>query len=409
MKLLIDGLTTVNQIQKKLSSLEEKDVVICLVDCLSVHIDDKEIFQFLCNTLKDLPTKTIATNLVVIFELKKTHNQLVRDLVTEIFDKLTSKDLAANFIVLVELVRSNYFFVREEAMLVLNKIKANDLFNYFDAIVALRNDGDLDLRHMHKKLVVKIAKQWPIETIKSYASYVAELQKDNNPELKELGDLLMLRIMESWGFDYDRFKMLLPFFQKLNESANVEINEKAAWFAWRILSESSETDRLININYLTKFNDYGDKIIRRMYRTLALDTMELLDDYQLTSFSNFLIDCLECSNKDDRNKAWIFLLKINPDSLPLDYLINKCDSDFWFVKFKYRFLLKRISDQALAGQLEILFTSLRSVSRKIRNRSWRLLNSIQPVYLRKHQYYLESQANMKNVYISEAAKALLRL
>lgn len=408
MKLLIDSLSTVNQVQKALASLDDKQKIIEIVESLSNKIENEEIYQFLEMELWQLPEELIADNLVFIFELKKSHFQSARDLATNVLNDLSSRCLAQNFTNLIELVRSPYFFVRDEATRLLDKINAKHLFGYFDNIVALRNDPDVDLRHLYKKLVIKMAKDWPIEVVSSYASYVAELQKETDPDLREMGDLLMLRIMETWGFNYDRFKMLLPFFQKCNDYNNVEINEKAAWFSWRILSEAPITDRFINLNYLTKFNNFGDKIIRRMYRTLALDTMEILDEYQLASFSHFLIDCLESSNKDDCSKAWVFLLKIDPDKLPLDYLLYKCDSDFWFVKYKYRFLVKQMSDQFLADQLETLFSSLRSVSRKIRNRSWRLLNRIHPMYLGKKLDYLEEQAMVKNIYVREVAKALLK-
>lgn len=297
----------------------------------------------------------IVENFKEIISLKERSEQEIRDQASKILEKISQETLAANYDLVLNFVRSDYFFVREEAKRILAKISPELLFDYFDYLLELQKDPNYNIAMFANELLPKIALAWPIKEKKDNYALIVDWQKSKNEETVKIANLIALQIMQTWRFD--ELRQVLPF---LIERSNLDENdyetaEIANHLAYKVLSISNINLQKRYLSYMTGFNIYVQKEMRRNFRHLALSVMKKLgNDVDLSKYSIFFLRCLEGKNKEDRTDSWKFLLQINPDDLPIRELLYRQASGLCRVRKASKKLAKKISTDKLLENFEEL-------------------------------------------------------
>lgn len=303
---------------------------------------------------KDLTENQILVNLVPLFALKRRPEQNIRDLSSEILDNISSEGLADCYQYLIDLIRAPYAFVRSEAERLINKISPELLFDKFDNLLNLRTDADFGVKRFAKASVLKIAAAWPIQEKKLQYSLILEWQQSGDEHTVKVANFLALQVMETWKVD--DLKLFMPFLVECSdlEKNDFETSELAASLAFKFLSVSGLSAHLKNLDYMTQFNEYGNKELRRGFRHMALQTLNLVNPDEYSKYGLFLFKCLEGKNKEDRLSAWDKLLKVDPDKLPVCELVYCQVCGLYRVRHAGKELANKVSDDVLLINLEEL-------------------------------------------------------
>lgn len=392
---------------KPLSQLSNQEKIALMVNYfVEGFSQNKEYCKLFITSLREIATGQ-SVYLPYFLDLKKSKKQEARDLAGELSNSLSQSDLINNFDYLAEKVFSDYPLVKGEAIRLILKINPVFLGDKFEWAFNLRKVADFDTLRFCKKLLAGMIKEMSSEEAVNLNFFADVLRLENDKELQALGNQMFLKAVDSWEFDYQTFSKLLFFFKEESFSANSETEELAAWFAYQTLVVADDLTKLENIQFMTSFITHGSKQLRQGYRALALETAKMLNEDQLPYFSTFFIACLDASVEKDRKKAKEFLAKIDPDSLPLDQLINTQGSKLYRVRKTGKRLLKKVSSKKLAADLEILFTASRSICRRTREAAFRLSSRIPHQLVSDQKIYLKRQSESTNINVRLIAYLLL--
>ncbi len=348
---------------------------------------------------EEISEEEIINNLVTIIFLKRRLSDFeVRDIASQILSDLTSEKLANHFGELIELLRSPYALVRKDVEKLLEKIDPELIFDHFDYLKCLENDDeDYAVQRFSLEVMSQIMLAWPLEEKKAHLDLIIEWQKTNNEKKVKIADYLFLQIMNSW--EVEKIEPFMPFllaradFRKNNE----ETAELAVYLTFKFLTVANIALRLRYLDYMTSFGDYNVKEIRRGFRTQALITMKSISPKDYSRHVSFLLLCLEGKNKNDRRMAWENLTMINPDTLPLEQLINCQTSDRYRVRSAGKKLISRVSNKVLLENLDKIL-EWQDSNYLVRNLTRKLLEKIPLINLKEKKAVLEkfSQAKSSN-------------
>lgn len=368
------------------------------------------IEQILTVESTTLTEAQIITNLMPLVEAKSSDSQVIRDRVGKILDRVSSAGLSTHLPLLIQLVRSPFYFVETEAERLLTKIEPVHLFKHFNFLQTLVDDGDKDIRKVVKTLILKIAVAWSIdEKIERY-DFAVQLQNQTNcKKAQEVGNLLVLQVMTTW--ETEKLKPHLSFLMQCTsiETNEFATSEIAAGLALKVFLVSDSSTRIINVGYLASFNYYGNKVLRREFRHLALLTINELDKEYLPGFALFFFQCLEAKNRKDRTLAWQYLLQINPNVLPIKDLLDCQACGLGRVRRASKKLGFRISTEVLAQNLKLFLDAQSSEDPDIRNFACRLATLIPVLRLRSERALIESYKNARGPYTRDLVECLLFL
>lgn len=368
------------------------------------------IEQILVGGSTALTEAQIITNLKPLVEGKASDSQVIRDLIGKILDRVSSENLSTHLPLLIQLIRSPFYFVESEAERLLGKIESAHLLKHFNFLQTLVDDGDKDVRKIVKTLILKIAVAWSLDEKINRYDFAVQLQSQTNcQKAQEVGNLLVLEVMTTW--ETERLKEHLPFLIKCTsiEHNDFVTSEIAAGLALKVFLASDSSTRIINVSYLASFNYYGNKVLRREFRHLALLTIEELDKEYLPSFALFFFQCLEAKSRKDRTMAWQYLLQIDPNVLPIQDLLNCQACGLGRVRRASKKLSSRISEEVLAQNLKLFLNAQSSEDRDIRNLASRLATSINVIRLRQERALIESYKNARGLYTRDLVDCLLYL
>lgn len=312
---------------------------------------------------RTITRKEIMANLEALLLLKVPNGreitdglveQRIRDLVSEILDRLSEPKLVCCSDILIKALRSEYSLVREESQRLLNKIYPAYLSPLFDSILELENDDNWTVKRFAQDLVLKIARTWEIKEKKLHYNLILKWQEAKDEKTKKVGNLLALQIMESWSVEV--LNLYMPFLVECTnlDKNDFETSDLAATLAFKYLSVAPQSERLKNLKYLTSFSNCGNKELRRGFRTMALQTLDSVSPSTLDEYALFLFKCLEGKNKEDRDSAWEKLLKVSPDKLPVAELVYCQVCGLHRVRNAGKELVKKVSDDVLLENLEEL-------------------------------------------------------
>jgi hypothetical protein len=369
-----------------------------------------EFCEFGVQEAEKLTEAQIIINLVPLVEAKGSHCQAKRDLTGKILNRISSEELGTHLLKLIKLVRSPVYFVEMEAERLLAKIKPEHLFEHFEYLQTLLDDGDKDVRKMAKTLILKTAVAWPLEKKIKYYDFAVQLKNRTDcKKAQAVGNLLTLQVMTTW-----KTSELKPHLSFLMQCTNTETNdfvvsEIAASLALQVFFVSDLPTRITNVGYLASFNYYGNKVLRREFRHLALLTIKELDEKDLPNFALFFFQCLEAKSHEDRTLAWQYLLQIDPNALPITDLINCQACGLFRVRRASKKLGLRISTEVLAQNLEVLLNAQNSEDPDVRGFACRLATSIPIVRLRQERTFLEKYKKARSPYVKDLAECLLFL
>jgi len=402
---------TILQLQNYFAEMSAKEQAIYCV--ILQESNNQDFCQFGLNMAKNVTEEQIIANFVPLIELKASCCQAVRDLTGNLLDRVPANKLAERFFDLIDTLHSPFYFIREESLLLLNKIKPESLVDQFEYLRKLEKleevEGNFDIIRMAKSLLLKIVKVWNIDQKVENYNYAVELQTSTDKEAKSVGSLLVLQVMETW--ETEKLKTFLLFFigHTDTEKNEFEVSEIASFLALKVLLASDMATRIINLNYITGFNYYCNKIIRGLFRSFALETMAFIDEEYLPNYALFLLQCLECKSKFDRKTAREFLKKINPDQLPVEDLLYFQASSLWRVRWACKKFAHKISEDILFDNLEIFIDLQKSVTPSIRHLASQLAASISVERLRLKKDLLQDCTKSRDVFVVDLAEALLYL
>jgi len=407
-KIIVSEFVTISQLDRLFLEMSASEQANLAIYCVGLQEStNPEIREFGLARAANIQEKEIIHCFSALFELKKSHQQAVRDLVSDLFDRISSAGLVSQLGELIDLVRSPYSFVRGEAAKLLNKIDSISLIGEFDYLVKLEDDSDSDVRGTANVLILKIINAWPLEEKVKHYNFAVKIQKSHYEEFQLAGNLLALQIIETW--EPERQRELLTYFIKLTQSDSFEISELAASLALKVLSGLSKMEHFRYLDYLTSFNYYGNKVLRRAFRHLALMTLNFLDEECLPKFALFLLQCLEGRDPKDRTIAWKLLLEINPNKLPVQDLIDCQASGLHRVRRASKKLVNKINEETLVKNLEIFLNAQKSTDRDVRYMGSRLATKISLKLLSTRKDVIESHARSKDPMVADLAECLLYL
>lgn len=367
--------------------------------------DQQEVRDLGIAEAKGITDLQIYDNFLPLVELKNSTSQEVRDLTGQLLDRLSSKQLAHKIMPLIGFVTDKCFFVSHEAKTLIDKIEPAHLSGLFDYFVKLSGDSDYDLKRMAENLIVKIIPALSLEEKAKQYNYLYSLVWSHKEAIRDTSIKATLEVMETWK-DED-LKKHLPEFLVWTAFDSCEISELAASLAFRVLASASLSERLDNLEYMTSFNFCGNKVIRREFRHLALQTIGQAADKELyAKFSLFFLQNLEGKSKEDRTASWKFLLQIEPDQLPIQDLLYCQASGLHRMRHASKKLAYRVSEAVLAQNLETFLYSQNSVSENVRDLAVRLAVKISKDHLREQLPVIKKFSKSGQIYIQDLASCL---
>lgn len=367
--------------------------------------NDKDVRSCGIAKASEIPDFEIYENLLQLMELKRSENQEVRDLVSELLDKLSSSQLVGKVLFLIKFVSDKCFFVRYEAERLIYKIEPASLNCLFGYIIKL-NEDSFDLRRISENLIAKIIPTLPLKEKERQYDYLYSLTSSSKKSLRDASVKAVLEVMQSWSTE--DLKNHLPEFITWSNFDSCEISELAASLAFRVLTAGSLNERISNLEYMTGFNFCGNKEIRRQFRHLALDTMDYIDKTLYPKFSSFLLQNLEGKSKEDRMASWEFLQKISLNELPIQDLLYCQASTLHRMRRDSKKLANLIPEPVLAQNLELFIKMQNSIDVNVRELAISLALKISKDHLLEQKQVIEKFAESKQIYTKILVNQLSR-
>lgn len=349
----------------------------------------------------------ICLDIELFLALKCRPEQEVRDLASKMLDSISPERLVIHFRMLVELLRSRYPLLRYEVENLIKKIRPELLEKEFDYLLRVSNDPDYLVSRIARNLAPRVAMTWSLKKKKINYELILRWQQSDESMVVELANLMALQVMSSWS-DL-ALGPFLPFLKKCTslDGNNFETSELAATLAFRYFLAGPKAALFLNLDYITSFNNFGNKELRRGFRHMALEALKYVDSSELHKYGLFLFKCLEGKDKKDRVMAWEMLNKIKPDNLPICELIYSQSSGLYRVRHVGKVLVKQVSETKLAEHLEELLQMQSSDCYEVQHLAMRLLFKIPKEKISDQKQKLEKYVGSRSPMVNTVAEYLL--
>lgn len=409
MKDAINQFSTVTEVEDFLSGLPESEKIFFLVEFLQMKETAKEeIFKFSLAYLEGFNQTQVGRYLFLIMDLKKSLNQEVRDRAERILDKAPIKDLAEKFSVLLSLVNSDYNFLGQEATRLIEKINSRLLSGHFDYLHTILETGSVPaIMTVVKMVLAGIISSWSEKEKESHFFILDKIRITQSGNLKEEAESAMLCVLDKKWEDGQLICDYWSFLIASVKSEDVMMSEMAAFTTWKVLENASLEIRKANLDHLVYCSHSLSSFLGNLFEPLTIKTLTELEVQASEQYVEFLFEVLMSKDKKNRTAAWRLLLQINPDNLPLDYLLNLRGSEIYRLRKSSKKLLQKISDDQLAKNLAKLINSQRSVSYRTRESGYYLAMRVKTAKKVNETDFLRENLRSQNRNVSNLAKKLL--
>ena len=349
----------------------------------------------------------ICSEIVSLIGLKCRPEQEVRDLASKMLDGISTARLAVHFRMLIELLHSPYSLLSYEVERLIDKINPELLEKEFDYLMELRNSSDHVVYRVVRNLLPRIAMTLSLKKKEVNYNLILEWQHSSEKKVVELANFMALQVMSPWsGLSLGPY---LPFLKKCTDLDNNDFgtSELAATLAFKYLSVAPMTALFLNLDYITSFNNFGNKELRRSFRHLALESLKYVDSSELYKYGLFLFKCSEGKDKNDHKIAWKLLSKIKPDDLPVCELVYCQACGLYRVRHAGKVLVKTVNEEKLAEHIEELLHMQNSDCYEVRYLAMKLLFKISKQQIAEKKEVLEKYLDFRSPMVSTVAETLL--
>lgn len=396
---------SLSQVKTLQTKIEKQNLPSFLVELRGA--DSYEIRNFAFSEIKLLSDKEVAADFLNLINLTKNENYSIRQEALELLKKLPGTLLSVYVPDLLSL--ANIKETCELAETLLENMSAEDLAPYFSLMWELLDESGTIFRfHLLRRLLVKVMRSWSLEEKIKKDEFIQELQSSGINEFVEVGHQLHLEVLATWPVQ--KLKGVLHYLVTYTKYSNSKIAYASAYLAYRFLSSQYASQvRAAYLDYMFGFLNWGNEYLRHGFRALALQTLNQEFSAYIPPYVNFLINCFYSSIPEERRLAYNLLSQVNPDDLPLETLLCGQRSSLFRVRHLTQKLTKKMSNQKLVENLDLLLKSQASICSSERDLAMRLIMRIPKKEIEKNRLVIERYSHSENLFVKIMVSQLLSI